>query len=124
MNDPELILLGIQVSAADATDEEIDVMTRQLLSALRETRVESADLDRSGEAPKGAKGDPVTMGSIAVQVLPALLPGVIGLVQAWVMRGQGRTVKYKADGIEFEGSPEDLQKFLDRHEKKKKKKKK
>jgi hypothetical protein len=122
MNDSELTQLSIQISAADATDEEIDVMTRQLLSALRETRVESAELDRSGEAPKGAKGDPVTMGSIAVQVLPALLPGVIGLVQAWVMRGQGRTVKYKADGIEFEGSPEDLQKFLDRHEKKKKKK--
>ena len=122
MNESEFTRLSIQISAADATDEEIDGMTRQLLSALRETDVESAELDRSGSAPKGAKGDPITMGSIAVQVLPTLLPSVIGLVQAWAMRGQGRTVKYKADGIEFEGSPEELQKILGGHKKGRKKK--
>ena len=123
MSDPEFTQLSIEISAEGATDEEIDGMTRQLVSALRETEVESAELDRSGQAPQGSKGDPITMGTIAVQVLPVLLPGVIGLVQAWVTRGQGRTVKYKADGIEFEGSPEELKKLLDRLEGRKKKKK-
>jgi hypothetical protein len=49
---------------------------------------------------------------LAIEVLPAVLPSVIALVQAWVMRGQGRTVKFKGKGIEFEGSPEELKKLL------------
>jgi hypothetical protein len=28
------------------------------------------------------------------------------------MRGQGRTVKFKGKGIDFEGSPEELKKLL------------
>ena len=47
-----------------------------------------------------------------MELLPALLPSVLGLVQAWASRGQGRTVKFKGQGIEFEGSPEELQKLL------------
>ncbi len=38
------------------------------------------------------------------------------------MRGQGRTVKFKGKGFEFEGSPEELQKLLKQLEKEKKKK--
>jgi hypothetical protein len=37
-------------------------------------------------------------------------------------RGQGRTVKFKGKGIEFEGSPEELQKVFAKLEKGKKKK--
>ena len=112
----------IQVSAIDATDEELDRMTRQLLSELRELDIESAELEKSGSAPDGSKGDPITIGSIAIELLPAVLPSVIGLVQAWMTRAQGRTVKFKSKGIEFEGSPEELQKLLTRLEKGKKKK--
>jgi hypothetical protein len=50
------------------------------------------------------------------------LPSIIGLVQAWTSRGQGRTVKFKARGIEFEGSPEDFQQLMEALEKGKKKK--
>lgn len=112
----------IQVSVSDATDEELDRMTRQLLSELRELDVESAKLLKSGPAPEGSKGDPITIGNIALEVLPAVLPGVVGLVQAWMARGQGRVVKFKGKGIEFEGSPEELQKLLERLDKGKKKK--
>ena len=103
----------IEVNATDATDEELDRMTRQLLSELRELNVESAELAKGDSAPSGTKSvDPVLMGNIAIAVLPAVLPSVIGLVQAWATRGQGRTVKFKGKGIEFEGSPEELQKLL------------
>jgi hypothetical protein len=112
----------IQVSIADATNEELDRSTIQLLSELRELDVDSADLVREGSAPEGSKGDPVTIGSIAVVVLPAILPKVVELVQAWGMRGQGRTVKFKGKGIEFEGSPEELQKLLTKIDRGKKKK--
>ena len=82
----------------------------------------SANLVSIGPAPEGSKGDPVTIGMLALDVLPTALPSVIALVQAWVMRGQGRTVKFKGKGIEFEGSPDELQKLLAKLEKGKKKK--
>ena len=112
----------IQVSVSDATEEDIDRATRQLLSELMELNVESAALEKGGPAPHGTKGDPITLGVIAIQVLPVAIPSVIGLVQAWVMRGQGRTVKFKGKGIDFEGSPEELQKLLAGLDKSRKKK--
>jgi len=118
----ETIELQIEVSAIDATEEELDRDTRQLLAKLRETDVESVELEKGLPAPDGSKGDPITIGSIALEVLPVAIPSVIALVQAWVMRGQGRTVKFKSRGIEFEGSPEELQKLLSTLDKGKKKK--
>ena len=104
---------NIEVSAADATDEELDRMTRQLLSELRELNVESAELAKGESAPTGTKSvDPIIMGNIAVAVLPSFLPKLVDFVQAWTSRGQGRTVKFKGKGIEFEGSPEELHKLL------------
>jgi hypothetical protein len=123
MNDTDKAEFYIEVSAADATEEDIDRMTRQLLSELRETDVESAELMKGGEAPHGTKsGDLVTMGSIVISSLPTVLPAVISLVQSWSSRGQGRIVKFKGKGIEFEGSPEELQKLLATLEKGKMKK--
>jgi hypothetical protein len=116
------IELEIEILAKDASEEDLDKMTRNLLKELRETDVASANLVSIGAAPEGSKGDPITIGTLALEVLPAFLPSVIGLVQAWVMRGQGRTVKFKGKGIEFEGSPEELQKILEKLEKGGKKK--
>ena len=113
----DLINLEIEVLAKDTTEEELDKMTRNLLAELRETNVESANLVSIGKAPQGSKGDPITIGQLALEVLPTAIPSVIALVQAWVMRGQGRTVKFKGKGIEFEGSPEELQKLLTKLEK-------
>lgn len=112
----------LEILAADATEEELDEMTRNLLSELLNADVASAKLVSTGNAPTGSKGDPITAGMVAFEVLPAILPGVISMVQAWVMRGQGRTVKFKSKGIEFEGSPEEFQKLLASLDKGKKKK--
>jgi hypothetical protein len=104
----------VQVIESGATDEELDGATRQLLSELRELNVESVELVRSEAAPAGTKGDPVTLGAISLTVLPVAIPSIITFIQTWVMRKQGRTVKFKGKGIEFEGSPEEFQKLLDR----------
>ena len=126
MEETNKVEFQIEVSATDATEEDVDRMTRQLLSELRETDVESAELTKGGPAPEGSKGDPIAIGSIALEMLPDVLPVVIGLVQAWTTRGQGRTVKFKGkvgrEIIEFEGSPEEFQKLLATLEKGKKKK--
>lgn len=113
----ELSELYIEVTADGATEEDIDRMTRQLLSELREMDVERVELSKGGPAPAGTKAvDPITTGSLLVAVLPTVLPKVVDGVQAWVMRGSNRTVKFKGkiagQAIEFEGSGEDLQRLL------------
>jgi len=113
MDGSDPVQLNIEVSASDATEEEIDRMTRQLLSEMRELDVESVRLARGGPAPVGSKGDAITMGTIVLDILPAVLPSVLSLIQAWVSRGQGRYVKFKGMGIEFEGSSQELQKILE-----------
>jgi hypothetical protein len=120
MNNSELTQLNIEISASDAAIEEIDRMTRQLLTELRELDIESAEVVKGGISPEGSKGDPVMVGSIVLSTLPTVLPAVIELVKSWTMRGQGRTIKFKGKGIEYEGSPAELQKLLASLEKGKK----
>jgi hypothetical protein len=117
MGTADLSELKVQVSSDGASEEEIDRMTRQLLSELQQMDVERAELARGGAAPEGTKGlDPVAAGSIIVSVLPALLPKIVDGIQAWALRGSNRTVKFKGklagQSIEFEGSGEDLQTLL------------
>ena len=127
MDNPDLTQLSIEISASDATEEDIDQMTRQLLSELRDADVESAELAKGGSAPGGTKsGDAVTLGSIVMTVLPTVLPAIIGMVQTWATGGHGRIVKFKGkvgrEMIEFEGSAEDLQRLLETLSKGKKRK--
>ena len=117
MDSDELSELNIQVQANDATEEDVDRMTRELLAELRDMDVERVELTRGASAPTGTKSvDPVTTGSLMVAVLPALLPKLVDGVQAWVSRGSNRSVKFKGriagQAIEFEGSPEDLHNLL------------
>ena len=121
MEQNDKVEFEIQVSAPDVTDDELDNMTRQLLSEVRELNVESAELAKGGTSPAGTKGDAITVGAIAIEVLPSVLPSVIAMVQSWVTRGRDRTVKFKGKGIEFEGSPEELYKLLEQLDKGKRK---
>jgi len=126
MEETNKVDFHIEVSAHDTSIEDIDWMTRQLLSELRELDIESAELTKGDSAPVGTKGDPITVGSIMISSLPTVIPAVVALVQAWSSRGQGRTVKFKGkvgkEMIEFEGSAEDLHKLLATLDKGKKKK--
>ena len=112
MTTEDALEFEIEILAKDATEEDLDKMTRNLLSELRGTDVASANLVSIGTAPEGSKGDPITIGTLAITALPIVLPGVIDMIKGWIARGQGRTVKFKGKGIEFEGSPEELQKLL------------
>lgn len=96
MDDSQSRQLNLQIACDGATDEELASPTRQLLSLLRGTELESAELLPGGPAPSGSKGDPVTIGSFAVQ--------------AWIAGGPGRTVKSK--DFKFEGSPKQAQELL------------
>jgi len=117
MTDQPITRLDLELSVVDSSPEEIDALTRQLLSELRDLDIESADLVRGGSAPDGTKAvDPVTIGSLAVAVLPGLLPKLLDFIKDWAGRGQGRAVKFKGkvagQTIQFEGSADDLQKLI------------
>jgi hypothetical protein len=127
MTSSDAIELKLEISAEDTAEADIDRMTRNLLAELRETDVESAKLVTSDSAPSGTKStDPVTTGAIVLAVLPTFLPKIVEFVQAWALRGHGRTVKFKGkisgQTVEFEGHPEDLQKILETLSKGKQKK--
>jgi len=122
MSAEDALEFEIEILDNDATEEELDKMTRNLLSDLQETDIESANLVSIGTAPEGSKGDPLTIGTLAMTALPIVLPGVIDMIKDWANRGKGRTVKFKGKGIEFEGSPEELEKVLATLEKGRRKK--
>jgi hypothetical protein len=118
MNNSQFTELILEISAPDTTAEDIDQMTRQLLSELKELEVESVELAKGNPAPERTKSvDPVTTGAIALAVLPTVLPKIVEAIQAWALRGNNRTVKFKGkiagQTIEFEGHAEDLQKLLE-----------
>ena len=118
---PELQItqLILRIDAGEAAPaDELDTLTRQLRDELLDLELESVELVRAGAAPEGTKAaDPVAMGVLAVAVLPNLLPKLIDFLQAWAMRGQGRTVKFKGkiagQEVEIEGvTPEELKALL------------
>ncbi len=101
MNDKNLIL---QISSGRNADaQRIDQLTRSLLHELKNLKLNSVELQKAGKLPEGAKAvDPVTIGSIAVTVISAGLPGLIGFVQSWVLRGNDTHVKLKVGEVELE----------------------
>ena len=122
MRTEDPIELELEIQAEYTTNDDIDQMAVNLLSELQDNSHEATRVE-SGTAPDGSKaGEVVTIGTLAVEVLPAVLPSLFGLVQAWAARGQGRTVKFRGRGIDFEGAPEDLDKLLEKLEKRKRKK--
>lgn len=123
MDNSEPIQLNIEVSDSDAVPEEIYGMTRQLFLALREEKeVKSVKLANGGPPPDGAKGDPITIGSLVLEALPTILPTLVAMFQAWSSLAPGRIVKFKCKEFEFEGSPKEFRQLLEKRERRKKKK--
>ena len=117
MNNQSIAQLDLQITVADASEDELDALTRQLLSELRDLDVESVELGQGEAAPEGTKAvDPITIGALAIAVLPNFLPKIMEFIQAWALRGQGRAIKFKGtvagQAIEFEGPANELQKLI------------
>ena len=101
------VQLDLTVTEADADAERLDELTRYLLRDLRDLGVESVERPSGGPAPEGAKGDPLTLGALALVAVPVLLPELVKFLQAWSLRGESRTVKIKTPaGMEVEFTPE------------------
>jgi len=107
MPDSELELT-IFIEDADSDAERLDTLTTYLQRDLRELGVDSVERSTAGAAPEGAKGDPFTLGALALVVVSDLLPQLLEFLQAWSLRGEQRVVKIKTpDGLEVEFTPRD-----------------
>ena len=112
-NENESVELDIEVSGSKTSAEDEDQMAQQLISELTDAGVDSAEFTKSTTFTKRfIRNRITTIGSITITVFPALLPGLVSLIQTWASRGQGRRVKFKGMGREFEGSPEEFQKLI------------
>ena len=91
-------LLDLTISLRDEVDdEELDRLTRQLRDEIDELDVEAVGLAPGTELPLGAKGDPITIGSLIVALASAgVFTGLIELLKSWALRREGRTVTLKA----------------------------
>lgn len=89
------LILSIDAGEGAAA-EELDRLTRQLCDEIQELEVESVELVK-GEAPEGTKSaEAVTLGALALAVMPTAVPQLIEFLKSWSMRGESRTVKVKA----------------------------
>ena len=96
--DPNTTRLTIEVDAGgDALPEDVDALTRRLRSEIQDFGVEDVTLKTTTAVPAGTKSvEAVTVGALAITLLPQVLPRLIEFLQAWSLRGKDRTVKIKA----------------------------
>lgn len=110
--DVALLAMNVQIAAVGVDEDELDRMTRRLRSELEEVGVESAAF-APGIAPAGAKVvDPITLGALALKVAPTVIPAVTGVLQGWIGRDAGRTVKVSIKvgdrSVDLEFSPHQM----------------
>jgi hypothetical protein len=112
-SDSEPKELILEIRSANANASEIEQLKYSLASEIREVSgiVSVTDLWKESSF-SGAKGDAVTIGALALAILPLVIPKLVELLQTWVNRGQGRSVKIKVQAnqrsVEIEFSPKDI----------------
>jgi hypothetical protein len=112
-DNPTLKHYTIHLQDEEMDLERLDRVTRQLRGELLDLDVEAVDFVQEEKLPEGTKAaDAVTLGALAVTVLPNFLPRLVEFLQAWTLRGEGRKVKVKSQvgdrSIELEYTPEAL----------------
>ncbi len=106
--------LTLKLEAGDELDRDaLDRLTRQLRREMLDLEVESVDFIQEDKLPEGAKtAEAVTLGALAIAVLPSFLPKLIEFLQSWSLRAEGRKVKVKSQvgdrSIELEYAPESM----------------
>jgi hypothetical protein len=103
------LILNIDLGE-EADEEELLEATLQLRAELMDLDVEKAEFLKEGELPEGAKSaEVVTLGSLAVVVLPIVVPKLLEFLQSWTLRGEDRKVTLKTQSgdrsIELEYMP-------------------
>lgn len=101
--------LYLTLSEPQAEEERIEKLTISLMNDLRDMDLISVERPLAEEPPEGVKGEPFTIGALALVALPTVLPNLVNFLQAWTMRAENRKVKIKTPaGLEVEFTPEKI----------------
>jgi hypothetical protein len=90
----------------DAGAEELDAATADLLRELRDLEIDSAERVSGGPAPDGSRAlDVALLGSIALRLGRSAVGPLARVLQDWLARRSGRTIKLTLgeDSIELSG---------------------
>jgi hypothetical protein len=112
--------LIIRIDSASADEEELERSTHQLRDELLDMNLQSVDLVKKGNPPKGSKAgeEIVSWGSLIVGLVASggVLPNLVGTVQSWLSRRENQkiTMQIGADKLEVTGvSNEQQDKLID-----------
>jgi len=102
MDTPEIDLL-LTIDEVDADQERLDELTGYFRQELLDLGAGYFKPVASASAPAGTKGDPFTIGALALVTLPALLPKLVEFLSNWSTNGANRKVRIKTPvGVEIE----------------------
>lgn len=118
-----MALLTLSLDAGPQADlQESAELARRLRQSLLDADVGTVDLVRTAAAPAGAKGDAVSLTTLAVTLAPVVLTGIITTLQSWLSRHERATVTVESAGekLTLTGSlsreqQQTVAAFLDRH---------
>jgi Effector Associated Constant Component 1 len=117
------LLLNVDADS-QIDDEERAEIAQRLRKELLDLDVHSVDMVRAGEAPEGAKGDPVTLGTLLVTLAASggALTSLISTVQSWLTRHERSSVTLKLGddtlaitGVSSEQQDRLIDSFVSRH---------
>ena len=107
----------------DTLPDEVNAATTQLYRDLLASDADHVEKVRRDQLDPGAKGDPITIGAIALALGVAAAPGVVEIVKSWIARrhldaGASVTIKLGDDEIIFPvaaaSTPDELEALTDR----------
>lgn len=120
-DDTQTLTLNLSLGA-DALPDEVNDATNQLVRELLQSNADSVEKVQSDELQEGAKGDPITLGAIALALGAAAAPEIVKIIASWLGRRQSNSVSLKVklgdDEIEFTtaatATPDELEALTDR----------
>jgi len=98
LSQSDTVNLTLHIEVQDNIDpDELDQLTRHLMSELEELDIESVTFLRGSATQPGEKAvDPITLGALGIVVLQAALPKLLEFMQAWSLRNVSHIIKIKA----------------------------
>ena len=91
-----LTKLFIELSVDGADNAELDELTNQLKTEIRDLNIDSVEKVFDGVPPEGTKAlDSAAIGEMLVTLAPIVIPPLFDLLKSWVERKPSTPVKIK-----------------------------
>ncbi len=124
MSEGQLELTLMLDAGFDVDKEELEMATLRLRNELLDLDVEKVDLLKTGDVPEGAKGDPVSWGTLllTLDASGGVITTLINSAQSWLTRNDRKsiTLEINGDKLDIKGVSTDEQtrlinEWLSRH---------